>query len=174
MSTTFAQIITQLRILNFFVVVCINSYSLYECIIKLRTTKKKRLIIDIIAIRESYEKRELFKESAPLSLKEQTEFRYFINRVFCNCKYFDERYDLTNIYSQSLGSNPAARIFFFFFFVVFIKKKKGLIAAVESFKAVNCKSAFKLNFIGFLKLIISLVLNIRGYIDAAFNVVKQY
>ncbi|EKD14183.1 polyprotein [Drepanopeziza brunnea f. sp. 'multigermtubi' MB_m1] len=59
MSTTFAQITAQLRILNFLVVVCTDSYSLYECIVKLGTTKEKRLMIDIMAIRESYERREL-------------------------------------------------------------------------------------------------------------------
>ncbi|PVH67319.1 hypothetical protein DL98DRAFT_600668, partial [Cadophora sp. DSE1049] len=40
-------------------VVCTDSLSLYECIIKLGTTKEKRLMIDIIAIRQSYERREL-------------------------------------------------------------------------------------------------------------------
>ncbi|EKD18830.1 hypothetical protein MBM_03072 [Drepanopeziza brunnea f. sp. 'multigermtubi' MB_m1] len=61
MSTTFAQITAQLRIPNFPVVVCTDSYSLYECMVKLGTTKEKRLMIDIIAIRESYERRELSK-----------------------------------------------------------------------------------------------------------------
>jgi hypothetical protein len=32
-------------------IVCTDSYSLYECLIKLGTTKEKRLIIDIIALR---------------------------------------------------------------------------------------------------------------------------
>ncbi|KAF1969921.1 hypothetical protein BU23DRAFT_582435 [Bimuria novae-zelandiae CBS 107.79] len=36
-------------------VVCIDLYSLYECFVKLRTTKEKRLIINIIALRQSYE-----------------------------------------------------------------------------------------------------------------------
>jgi len=36
-----------------------DSYSLYECLVKLRTIKEKRLIIDIIALRQSYERREL-------------------------------------------------------------------------------------------------------------------
>ncbi|EKD18829.1 polyprotein [Drepanopeziza brunnea f. sp. 'multigermtubi' MB_m1] len=61
MSTTFAQITAQLGILNFPVVVCIDSYSLYECMVKLGTIKEKRLMIDIMAIRESYERRELFE-----------------------------------------------------------------------------------------------------------------
>ena len=33
--------------------------SLYECIVKLGTTKEKRLIIDIIALRQIYEAREV-------------------------------------------------------------------------------------------------------------------
>ncbi|KAF1969414.1 hypothetical protein BU23DRAFT_582720 [Bimuria novae-zelandiae CBS 107.79] len=32
-------------------VIYIDSYSLYECLVKLRTTKEKRLIINIIALR---------------------------------------------------------------------------------------------------------------------------
>ena len=34
-----------------------DSYSLFECLTKLGTTKEKRLIIDIIALREAYEQR---------------------------------------------------------------------------------------------------------------------
>ena len=36
-----------------------DSYSLYECLIKLGTTNKKRLIINIIALRQLYERREI-------------------------------------------------------------------------------------------------------------------
>lgn len=41
------------------IVVCIDSYSLFECLVKLGTTNEKRLMIDITAIRQSYERREL-------------------------------------------------------------------------------------------------------------------
>ena len=41
------------------VIVCTDSFSLYECLVKLGTTKEKRLMIDIMAIRQSYERREL-------------------------------------------------------------------------------------------------------------------
>jgi hypothetical protein len=41
------------------IIVCTDSYSLYECLVKLGTTKEKRLMIDIMAIRQSYERREL-------------------------------------------------------------------------------------------------------------------
>jgi hypothetical protein len=38
-----------------------DSKSLYEYIIKLRITKEKYLIINIIAIKQTYEKKELFE-----------------------------------------------------------------------------------------------------------------
>ena len=41
------------------VVICTDSRSLYDCLVKLGTTKEKRLMIDIMALRESYERREL-------------------------------------------------------------------------------------------------------------------
>lgn len=59
LSTTFALICKQLSIDNFPVVVCTDSFSLYECLVKLGTTKEKRLMIDIMALRQSYERREL-------------------------------------------------------------------------------------------------------------------
>jgi hypothetical protein len=40
-------------------VVCTDSYSLYECPVKLGTTKEKLWMIDIMALRQSYECREL-------------------------------------------------------------------------------------------------------------------
>lgn len=38
-------------------VVCTDSRSLYDCLVKLRTTKEKHLIIDIMALREANERR---------------------------------------------------------------------------------------------------------------------
>jgi hypothetical protein len=43
-------IINQLRLLLTLIIVYINSYLLYKCLIKLGTIKEKRLIINIIAI----------------------------------------------------------------------------------------------------------------------------
>jgi hypothetical protein len=40
-------------------IVCTDSYSLYECLVKLGTTNEKRLMIDIMALRQSYERREI-------------------------------------------------------------------------------------------------------------------
>ncbi|KAF2181747.1 hypothetical protein K469DRAFT_588215, partial [Zopfia rhizophila CBS 207.26] len=42
-------------------IICIDLYSLYECLVKLRTTKEKCLIIDIMALQESYKRQELYK-----------------------------------------------------------------------------------------------------------------
>jgi hypothetical protein len=58
---TLTIIIKQLRLFTILIIVCTDSYSLYECLVKLGTIKEKRLIIDIMAIRESYENRELFE-----------------------------------------------------------------------------------------------------------------
>jgi hypothetical protein len=58
-SSTLNMVIKQLDLSMIPIVVCTNSYSLYECLVKLGTTKEKRLIIDIMAIRQSYERREL-------------------------------------------------------------------------------------------------------------------
>ncbi|EED12738.1 hypothetical protein TSTA_052590 [Talaromyces stipitatus ATCC 10500] len=41
------------------VIICTDSFSLYECLGKLGTTKEKRLMIDIMALRQSYEKHEI-------------------------------------------------------------------------------------------------------------------
>jgi hypothetical protein len=46
------KIITkQLKLLAILMIVCTNSFLLYKCLVKLGTTKEKRLIINIIAIR---------------------------------------------------------------------------------------------------------------------------
>lgn len=58
-GTTLKLVTNQLDIPNIPIVVCTDSYSLYECLVKLGTTKEKRLMIDIMAIRQSYERREL-------------------------------------------------------------------------------------------------------------------
>ena len=59
LSTTYAMICRQLNINNFPVVMCTDRFSLYEYLVKLGTTKEKRLMINIIALRQLYERREL-------------------------------------------------------------------------------------------------------------------
>jgi hypothetical protein len=60
-SFTLTIIIKQLGFPIILIIVCTDSYSFYECLVKLGITKEKRLIINIIIIRKSYENRELFK-----------------------------------------------------------------------------------------------------------------
>lgn len=59
LCTSLNQITAQLDLPTVPIVVCTDSFSLYECLVKLGTTKEKRLMIDIMALRESYERREL-------------------------------------------------------------------------------------------------------------------
>ena len=60
-STTVRMITNRLGISEIPLVVCTDSFSLYECLVKLGTTKEKRLMIDIMSLRQSYERRELFE-----------------------------------------------------------------------------------------------------------------
>jgi hypothetical protein len=60
-SSTLTMIMKQLEFPIILIIVCTDSYSLYECLVKLGIIKKKHFIIDIIIIRESYENRELFE-----------------------------------------------------------------------------------------------------------------
>ena len=50
-AITIKMIMEQLRLPKIPMVVLIDLYSLYKCIVKLGTTKEKRLIIDIMALR---------------------------------------------------------------------------------------------------------------------------
>ena len=58
-ATTLKMVTEQLGLPEIPLVVCTDSYSLYECLVKLGTTKEKRLMIDIMALRQSYERREI-------------------------------------------------------------------------------------------------------------------
>jgi hypothetical protein len=60
-GSTLTMIIKQLGFSTIPIIVCTDSYSFYECLVKFGIIKKKRFMIDIMAIRESYENRELFK-----------------------------------------------------------------------------------------------------------------
>jgi hypothetical protein len=55
-SATLHIITNQLELPRVPLVVCTDSYSLYECLVKLGTTKEKRLMVDILALRQSYER----------------------------------------------------------------------------------------------------------------------
>jgi hypothetical protein len=59
-TSTLNMIMDQLSLPVIPMIVCTDSYSLYECIVKLGSTKEKRLMIDIMALRQMYERREMF------------------------------------------------------------------------------------------------------------------
>ena len=56
-----AIIINKFNLLRLRIIVYINFLSLYEYIVKLNTIKEKRLIINIIIIRELYERKKLIE-----------------------------------------------------------------------------------------------------------------
>ena len=60
-ATTLRMITERLSLAQVPLVICTNLYSLYECLVKLRTTKEKRPIIDIMALRQSYEHHEIME-----------------------------------------------------------------------------------------------------------------
>src|SRR6266487_2920016 len=60
-STTLNRIIEQLNLKPIPIVICTDSFSLYEYIVKLSTTKEKCLMIDIMAIRQVYKHHELLE-----------------------------------------------------------------------------------------------------------------
>jgi hypothetical protein len=42
---------------NLSLIVCTDSKSLYECLVKLGSTQEKRLMVDLMCLRQSYERR---------------------------------------------------------------------------------------------------------------------
>jgi hypothetical protein len=59
-KTTLDKILRQLAIPQPVpLILCTDSRSLYDCLVKLGTTNEKRLMIDIMSLRQSYEKREI-------------------------------------------------------------------------------------------------------------------
>jgi hypothetical protein len=58
-GTTINRIIAKLGAPLIPIVICTNSLSLYECLVKLGTIKEKRLMIDIMAIRQAYERQKM-------------------------------------------------------------------------------------------------------------------
>jgi hypothetical protein len=56
---TINKIVAKLGAPSVFIVVCTDFLFFYECLVKLGTIKEKRLMIDIIAIRQAYERQEV-------------------------------------------------------------------------------------------------------------------
>ena len=59
LGSTLNQIVRTLSTPKIPIVICTDSKSLYDCLVKLGTTNEKRLMIDIMSLRESYENREI-------------------------------------------------------------------------------------------------------------------
>jgi hypothetical protein len=59
LGTTLNQITRTLDLPPIPIVICTDSKSLYDCLVRLGTTNEKRLMIDIMSLRESYEHREI-------------------------------------------------------------------------------------------------------------------
>ena len=45
--------------IDLLLVLCTNSKSLYECLVKLGIMQEKRLIIDVMCLRQAYKRREI-------------------------------------------------------------------------------------------------------------------
>jgi hypothetical protein len=60
-NTTINIILAKLNITKIPIIICTDSFSLYECLVKLGTTKEKRLMIDIMSLRQAYERQEIFE-----------------------------------------------------------------------------------------------------------------
>ena len=60
-NITIKIIIRQLKFLYTPIIVYTDSYLLYKYLVKLGTTKEKRLIINIMALRQSYKCKEITK-----------------------------------------------------------------------------------------------------------------
>lgn len=58
-NTTITNIVKQIGVSELPLVMCTDSMSLYELLVKLGTTKEKRLMIDVMGLREAYERRVL-------------------------------------------------------------------------------------------------------------------
>jgi hypothetical protein len=58
-GTTINRIVAKLGALSVSIVVCTNFLFFYECFIKLEIIKEKRLIINIMAIRQAYERQKM-------------------------------------------------------------------------------------------------------------------
>jgi hypothetical protein len=59
LADTLRIITSRMKLPIIFLIIYTDSYSLYECLVKLGTTTKKRLIIDIISLKQSYKNREI-------------------------------------------------------------------------------------------------------------------
>jgi hypothetical protein len=60
-ATTFSMVTAKLDVPKIPLIVYTDLFSLYKCLVKLGTTKEKHLMIDIMSLRQSYERQKLFE-----------------------------------------------------------------------------------------------------------------
>ena len=58
---TFTMIYKRINLPKIPLILCTDSYSLYQCLIQLGTTSEKRLMINIMTLKQSYEGRQIDK-----------------------------------------------------------------------------------------------------------------
>jgi hypothetical protein len=58
-GTAIKSTVDRILEINLPLVLCTDSKSLYDCLVKLGTTQEKRLMIDVLCLRQSYERREI-------------------------------------------------------------------------------------------------------------------
>ena len=56
-STAIKTTVNRILQINLPLVLCTDSKSLYDCLVRLGTTQEKRLIIDVMCLRQAYERR---------------------------------------------------------------------------------------------------------------------
>ncbi|KAI0435731.1 hypothetical protein F4803DRAFT_567423 [Xylaria telfairii] len=56
---TINTIIERLSLQRIPLILCTDSFSLYQCLVQMGSTQEKRLMIDLMALRQSYENREV-------------------------------------------------------------------------------------------------------------------
>jgi hypothetical protein len=56
---TMNEILKELKSSSLFLIICTNSKSLYDCLVKLGSVQEKRLMINVMCLRQAYERREI-------------------------------------------------------------------------------------------------------------------
>ena len=59
LKTVLKAIISKTLGSDVLLMICIDSKSLYDCLMKLEITNEKRLMIDVMSLRQSYKRREI-------------------------------------------------------------------------------------------------------------------